>query len=193
MDSNGVNADLPFERSWWIDKGKVIGGRFPGTPDRAESQRLLTHLLDAGVRTVVNLQVPEEPGANGKPFPDYVATLKRLAAERGVEVEVHRFPIPDMGVPTPEQMERILGVIDLAVRAGHRTYVHCWGGHGRTGTVAGCWLVRSGAACGEALDLMERARQADPHLARNPAPQTESQRMFVQSWASTRGDGGIPA
>ena len=28
-----MDNGLPFERSWWIEVGKVIGGRFPGTPN----------------------------------------------------------------------------------------------------------------------------------------------------------------
>lgn len=47
-----------------------------------------------------------------------------------------------MRTPTVDQMRAILDAIDRA--AGSIVYVHCWGGHGRTGTVAGCYLVRHG-------------------------------------------------
>ena len=81
-----VKNELPFERSWWIDVGKVIGGRFPGTPDPSESARQLGRLLDVGVRVVINLQEAGECGSNGLPFPDYVPTLRKLADECGVTV-----------------------------------------------------------------------------------------------------------
>ena len=55
MDSNCISLNLAFSRSWWIDPGKGIGGRYPGTPDAAESQRMLARLLDVGVRPVINL------------------------------------------------------------------------------------------------------------------------------------------
>lgn len=184
-----MNNELPFERSWWIDVGKVIGGRFPGTPDQDESASLLGRLLDVGVRVVINLQDAEERGSNGRLFPDYVPILKKIADDRGVTVEAHRFPIRDMNVPTASQMQEILGAIDRAGTAEQLVYVHCWGGHGRTGTVAGCWLVRGGASCDDALQAIEHARRGDAHLARNPAPQTEEQRAFVRSWPrdATRG------
>jgi hypothetical protein len=184
MSIEGMNSELPFERSWWIDQGRVIGGRFPGTPDQNETDRLLGRLLDVGVRTVVNLQELDEVGNNGKRFPDYAPRLKRLARERGLELQAHRLPIPDMGVPSPDQMQRILDVIEGAVRSGHQVYVHCWGGHGRTGTVAGCWLVRDGLNCDEAFDLIERARRSDAHLTKTPSPQTNEQRTFVKVWPS---------
>jgi hypothetical protein len=192
MGKTRSKEELPFDRTWWIDRGRVIGGRFPGTPDQTESERMLARLLDIGVRTVVNLQDPNESGDNGKPFPDYTRSLKELAAQRGVEVDIHRFPIPDMGVPTVEQMQRILDVIDHAIRSGHRAYVHCWGGHGRTGTVAGCWLVRGGLHCREAFDVIERARQKDPHLAKTEAPQTRGQRTFIAEWQIGGNRGGVP-
>ena len=177
-----MQNELPFERSWWIEAGKVIGGRFPGTPDPDVSVRLLNRLLDVGVRVVINLQEADECGSNGRPFPDYVSMLKKIADDRGATVEAHRFPIRDMDVPTASKMQVILDAIDRAVAAERLVYVHCWGGHGRTGTVAGCWLVRAGASYSDALQAIEHARRSDAHLARNSAPQTESQRAFIRSW-----------
>lgn len=177
-----MKNELPFERSWWIEVGKVIGGRFPGTPDPVESASLLGRLLDVGVRVVINLQETEECGSNGRPFPDYVPILRKIADHRRITVEAHRLPIRDMKVPTAARMHEILDAIDRAIAAGQLVYVHCWGGHGRTGTVAGCWLVRAGASCTDALQAIEHARRDDAYLAQNPAPQTEAQLAFVRSW-----------
>jgi hypothetical protein len=175
-------AELPFERSWWIDRKGVIGGRYPGTPDPVESEQLLARLLDVGVRVVINLQEPDERNYAGETFANYEPVLKRLAAERGASVEVMRFPIPDGEVPTSSPMRAILAAVDEALRAGHRVYVHCWGGHGRTGTVAGCWLKQGGAACDDAFAAIKAARRHDAHLAEEVAPQTEAQREFVRNF-----------
>src|SRR5688572_14264680 len=99
-------AELPFERSWWIDRKGVIGGRYPGTPKTAESEQLLAQLLDVGVRIVINLQEPDETNDKGQTFANYEPVLKRLAAERGASVEVMRFPVPDGDVPTSSQQMR---------------------------------------------------------------------------------------
>ena len=44
-------ADLPpvpFDRSWWIDPGKLLGGPYPGSPDPEDAARKLAALVDAG-------------------------------------------------------------------------------------------------------------------------------------------------
>ena len=180
---------LPFERTWWIEPGRILGGRYPGTHDAAESRAMLDALLAIGVRVIVNLQEPDELGRGGRPFPDYRPVIKELAAARGVTVRCLRFPIADLGVPSVATMSAIQAALREAVEASQLVYVHCWGGHGRTGTVAGCWLVGgaagSGAAGltpGKALALMKRRRAHDARLARDHAPQTAEQRKFIEDW-----------
>jgi protein-tyrosine phosphatase len=110
-----------------------------------------------------------------------------VAAEQGVQVESHRFPIRDCDVPPPEVMASIQNVLRSASDAGKLAYVHCWGGHGRTGTVAGCWLVERGATTEAALRTIELRRRDDSHLVRNHAPQTANQNAFVKAWLADRG------
>ena len=176
------SGKLPFSQTWWIDRKGVVGGRYPGTLDPVECEQMLGRLLDVGVSVVINLQEPDERNYAGEPFADYEPVLKRLAVTRGAPVEVMRFPIPDGRVPTPAQMRDILAAIDRALGAGRRVYVHCWGGHGRTGTVAGCWLKQCGAACDDAFAAIARARRDDPDLVDEPAPQTPAQREFVRNF-----------
>ena len=132
----------PFDRTWWIEDDKLLGGRYPGTPSREEQARMLGALIDAGVRLIINLQEPLERGRGGRRFRDYEPILQRVAQNRGVAVEVSRFPISDQTIPQPQVMREILDQIDATIAAGKRVYVHCWGGSGRTGVVAGCWLDR---------------------------------------------------
>jgi protein-tyrosine phosphatase len=47
-----------------------------------------------------------------------------------------------MEVPTEAEMIHILDTIDQALAEDRPVYVYCWGGHGRTGTVVGCYLRR---------------------------------------------------
>lgn len=182
MSKESPDCELPFPHSWWIEPGRIIGGRYPGTTDPAESEAMLSRLLEVGVRTVINLQVEKELGRNGRPFPDYVPALKRLAMERGLEAHVYRHPISDMGIPSVEEMKAVLQVIGAAVSAGHCVYIHCWGGHGRTGTVAGCWHRRCGMEYQQALTTIAEARQHDDHLCYEDSPQTTEQRRFIREW-----------
>ncbi|HEY2585457.1 MAG TPA: hypothetical protein VGI81_06830, partial [Tepidisphaeraceae bacterium] len=183
----GLDVNLPFSRTWWIEPGKILGGRYPGTQDPIESRRMLDALLAMGVCVFVNLQQADELGRGGRPFPDYRPAVTELAQARGVQVRFHRFPIPDLSIPSRQTMTEIQSALRQAVAAGELAYVHCWGGHGRTGTVAGCWLVAGGASLTEALRLMRERRSHDAHLAGESAPQTDEQRRFIQDWHAGTG------
>jgi protein-tyrosine phosphatase len=92
-----------------------------------------------------------------------------------------RTPIPDFGVPTPEQMAQTLDIIDVAIGSGHAVYVHCLGGLGRTGTVVGCYLVRHGLQGAEALNTIQLLRRGTPG-AGSDSPETGLQQWMVLTW-----------
>ncbi|WP_048152088.1 protein-tyrosine phosphatase family protein [Palaeococcus ferrophilus] len=72
--------------------------------------------------------------------------------ERGVDV-LHS-PIPDFTAPSIEQLLEILRWIDERTGEGKRVLIHCWGGLGRSGTVATAWLMYS-----QRLSLREALRE----------------------------------
>jgi len=90
-------------------------------------------------------------------------------------------------------MERILQTLALALAAGRTVYLHCHGGLGRTGTVAGCHLARCGRT-GEAA-LLELRRLRQEANCTQESPETEAQRTLVRQWpgssvqASDKGPG----
>jgi protein tyrosine phosphatase (PTP) superfamily phosphohydrolase (DUF442 family) len=185
--------EVPFPRAWWIEPGRVLGGAYPGDPTPSLATAKLTALVRVGVRHVVSLQEPDECAR----FRPYLPELRALAGGEGVGLEWSSHPIPDMGVPTEERMRAVLDTIG---HAGGVVYVHCWGGHGRTGTVAGCWLRERGRSAAEALRSIRAARAHDPHLAGLESPQTSAQRAFVTAWrpsgafagSESEATGGVP-
>ena len=172
----------PFSRTWWIDEGRILGGRFPGTPDPDETEAMLASLVDGGFSLIVNLQEPDERGGKGKRFSDYAPLVAKLAAERSLRVETCRLSVPDASVPDVTFMRQILDRIDGALAEGRRVYVHCWGGHGRTATVGGCWMVRHGATPEQAFQTIAANRAHDDHLAKMRSPETPEQREFIRRW-----------
>ncbi len=105
---------------------------------------MLETLVAAGVRVFVNLQEPGEVDRARQTFPEYEAGIKAIAMEHALEVQCLRFPIKDVNIPSEAVMGQILKVLQDAVAKGKLAYVNCRGGHGRTGTVAGCWMVENG-------------------------------------------------
>ncbi|MGI6350088.1 MAG: protein-tyrosine phosphatase family protein [Armatimonadota bacterium] len=181
MEPHGRNLPVPHPRSYWVEPGTFIAGSYPGDLGKREAEAKLAALLDAGVRSFMNLMEPDEVDSSGNLFRPYEALCRQLAQSRGIEVAFHRMPIHDESVPTPDHMARILDVIDAEMRRGV-VYVHCWGGRGRTGTVVGCWLARHGRAVGdEALRRVQHLRRHE-ETASKLSPQTECQREMVRRW-----------
>jgi hypothetical protein len=165
----------PIADSYWLIEGKLLAGEYPGHRDDDRAREKLRRVLEAGIRSFVDLTEVDDP------LEPYEGLLKEVADDLDVEVRYTRLPIRDMHIPTAERMTEILERVTAEVEAGRAVYFHCWGGIGRTGTVAGCWLVEQGLHCDEALAKISELRKATPD-AWKASPQTDAQRTFVREW-----------
>ena len=135
--------------TYWVGPN-LVAGRYPGRDE-------VTALVDAGVRTFVDLTEPEE-------LTPYKGWLPPDATH-------HRVAIRDFACPTAEQIREVLVIL----RGEGIAYVHCRGGCGRTGVIVGCYLVEAGLTPDEAL---ERLRE----LTGKACPETLDQIEIVRSW-----------
>jgi ADP-ribosyl-[dinitrogen reductase] hydrolase len=126
--------------------------------------------MDAGIDSFLDLTQPEE-------FDPY-----ELDLPPGVHYE--RRPIRDHSLPSRrEHMSEILRYVDRELRAGRRVYVHCHAGIGRTGMVAGCFLVERGAPGEAALVELNRLWQQCARSSGWPyIPETDEQASYVRNW-----------
>ncbi len=72
-----------------------------------------------------------------------------------------QLPIPNMGLPDDEFMEKWQGVVPWfckMLRNGQNIVVHCRGGVGRTGLMAACLLIELGLTAREAIGTVRNAR-----------------------------------
>lgn len=147
---------------------ELLAGEYPGAKLVDDARPRVTAFRAAHVSSFIDLTEGDE-GLEGYEL--------LLDGARYV-----RLPIRDGGCPTAVEMLAILDRIDTELADGQVVYVHCWGGHGRTGTVVGCWLVRHGAAPAEALARIRELRRDVPDSDWLPSPETGAQREFVLSW-----------
>jgi hypothetical protein len=157
----------PFDYCYWLLPGHVLAGEHPG----ARGEALLTDRLQAlhgvGVSTFVDLTTPREG------LPLYAPRAARRLS----------FPIADFDVPSTPLLRAALEAMDRALEETEVVYLHCRAGIGRTGTVAGCWLVEQGLEPAEALTLLQRKYQValQSHSARF-TPETLAQHALIASW-----------
>src|SRR5688572_25036717 len=167
----------PIPNSYVLLDGRLIAGEYPGDRRDGPAKAKLGALLDAGVRTFIDLTESHE-------LDPYDRLLAAEAKARGAQARHVRFPIRDVSVPrSAEVMREILDAIDAGLRYGGKVYVHCWGGVGRTGTVVGCHLVRSGLSGEEALARVAALfRSMEKSSRRNRSPETDEQEAYVRAW-----------
>jgi hypothetical protein len=178
LHAAGDSAPRPHGNCYWLVPGLLMAGEYPGAPTEEATRERLDRLLQAGVRHFVDLTEATEP------LVPYAAMLHARATELGLSVAHERHAIRDLGVPTPATLRGIL----QALRSPRKpvqgaSYVHCWGGIGRTGTVMGCLLVEFGLTADEALALIERKWLVMEKRHRCPrSPETEEQVRMIRTW-----------
>ncbi|MDC0050814.1 hypothetical protein OAJ79_04215, partial [Verrucomicrobia bacterium] len=98
-------------------------------------------------------------------------------------IKYRRFPIMDLSIPHSKEFVIILlDYIDSEISNNRPVYMHCWGGRGRTGTIAGCWLTRSEGSGQSALDRYRKLWSQNSKSKFSDSPETEQQCDFVRNW-----------
>ncbi|NJN80266.1 MAG: hypothetical protein HC797_07245 [Anaerolineales bacterium] len=67
-------------------------------------------------------------------------------------------------------MKNILDTIDNEIENGNPVYVHCWGGVGRTGITAACYLIRHGLSHEKHCKKCIRCSKPDLKIIIQPRP-----------------------
>lgn len=176
----------PSSTSNWVVQDLVLCGSEPEAKNEAE----IGNILDLGISCFVCLQA--EVGGE----PAYKAVAERLHKERGTAkpFEFLWFPTSDGGTFKNDlDLKELVDKLVAKVLNGERIYVHCHGGHGRTGVVVACILGYlyprlSPQAVLQRVLLYHNSRgNPQGKLLRNPgSPQTPLQRQQAERILSLR-------
>jgi ADP-ribosyl-[dinitrogen reductase] hydrolase len=153
----------PTSESYWVDE-QLLAGKYPGGLTDAAAERKLAALIDGGVRTFIDLTSENE--------------LRPYAHLVPEGVQHHRIPVTDVTAPDVQQIHEALDLIDAGRRIGD-VYVHCWGGCGRTGVIAGCYLREQGV---DAQQAVARVYELTRGIQTKRCPETSAQIKRIAEW-----------
>jgi len=124
-----------FDFSNWVIPQKIMCGGYPGHPsDDTIHKEYITKLLEAGVELFVCLMTPREL-SRFKPYMPIVNSLSN-------KVRYLNFEIEDMTIAADEKVIEFIETLYNEYLKGTLFYIHCWGGHGRTGTIVALLLAK---------------------------------------------------
>lgn len=105
---------------------------------------VLAEIKEAGVHLIVDTTTPDD---DLRPYQH--DDIKRVC-----------FPIPDMYVVSDQQVIQLVQWLKVGLFKGGKVYVHCKGGHGRSGVIAACLYGTVFNQPGTlALDVVHNAHQ----------------------------------
>ena len=194
----------------WVIPGRVMCGPYPGLdginhPDLAAAESNLQALLADGIDTFVCLQAEIPPvGTSPMPtsvtpyfpvFEHYHTTVNRIHSTPA-DLQFHHLPIPDQTTPAKSVFVQHMTTLAEAYMAGRNIYIHCAGGHGRTGMYVAALLLaifrRQPHVTPEyvlqyvqfAHDKRRIQDQRCSHMLFVPSPNTPEQRTLVHEFAT---------
>ena len=191
----------PTPESNWVVPGKLLVGAYPASTDDAETLDLITSILNLGIKKFVCLQqeyrdqgVTEAMWRSGQALRPYFhdvrsivrkkAMLPYLQGSHVVDEEnlsfVH-FPIRDCGITNDDHVLELARSLVKAIAEGEIIYLHCWGGHGRTGTLVCIMLhLMYGYDDEQAMFYCQTVHDLRKCPVEVGSPQTETQRQQVR-------------
>lgn len=122
------------ENLWWIIPGKLAGVRKP-TPQE------ITELKAAGVKAIIS--VMDDPS--------------NLDLYEQANIPHRWLPTKGGTAPSQEQIQELQNFVEQQNHLGHAVAVHCTSGNRRTGTMLAAYLISTGSAYEDAMQVIQTA------------------------------------
>ena len=152
----------------WVIPGKLMQGAYPGDKDLQLHKDKLDAILSSGVTTFISL-MEEKESKRFRSYKDYVN-------EKRPQTKFLNLPVPDRGVTSDEKIMKLAKCIaDMIKTSDEVFYIHCWGGHGRSGTLVAIILSQLGYFVDDALELVRKHHMERTYNGHVHSPQTKEQ------------------
>lgn len=163
----------PLHQSYYID-GKLFAGEYPGDKHEEQAEAKLKRMHHFSVRHFVDLTEEGELRPYRQLLPSDTSYL--------------RFPIRDVNVPkSVEAVHQLIDKMEYLMQQDGYTYLHCWGGVGRTGTIVACYEARQmeEPTLEKALAVMRSRFSKMPKASHRKSPETQEQIDFVRRFVDS--------
>jgi len=151
---------------------------YPGDTTDDKARQKIRNILNVDkVRTFVSLQEPEET----KRFAPYKHLVVEESEKLGIpkqDIEFLNFPIPDNGTQADELVQDFTSeLVDRVQNKNDVLLIHCYGGHGRTGTISAIMMCKMfpNMSVEECMLRVALAHDSRDDPRGYPAPQTSGQ------------------
>jgi len=170
----------PTDKSNWVVHGRILQGAYPVGKTDIEQRVVISALMRAGVSCFVNLVSLQET----MQLPEYsslVSAHEKMRPKDNAKVDHVHFPISDGGTAKDNQVLPLLQDLVKRVKQNQKLYIHCYGGHGRAGTICACLLgILYELPPDEAIQRIQVYHDSRDHPGCFPSPACEGQRKQVR-------------
>jgi hypothetical protein len=190
----------PTPESNWVVPGKLLVGAYPASNDDEETLCLITSILRWGITKFVCLQqeyrehgVTEAMWRSGQALRPYFHDVRSIVKKKALipslrnypvvdeeDLNFVHFPIRDCGITDDDGVLELARSLVKSIAEGEVIYLHCWGGHGRTGTLVCIMLhLMYGYTDTEAMQYCQAVHDLRQCPVVVGSPQTQTQRDQV--------------
>ena len=163
----------PLHQCYYVG-GTLFAGEYPGGKYVELAESKLKRMHHFGVRHFVDLTEEGELRPYRQLLPNDTTYL--------------RFPIRDVDVPkSVEAVHQLIDKMEILMKQDGFTYIHCWGGVGRTGTIVSCYEARQmkEPTLEKALTAMRSRFSKMPKASHRKSPETQEQIDFVRQFVES--------
>jgi hypothetical protein len=196
--------DIKTDHNNWVIPGFVMAGPFPGVdgtnfPDEQTASANIQGILSDGINAFISLcdelpdQLDSTTPVTHPHFPKY-KSYADIVSQKPPNITYHHFKIKDQSTPTKHQLIAIITTILTLLSQDKRVFIHCAGGHGRTGLIVAALLIAlyDIPDPDQALYFVQYThnlrRKIDLRTSAHPfpvrSPNTTEQCAMVRDWAT---------
>lgn len=166
----------PTPNSNYLLEDRILFGWYVTDP---ASSGNYSNNVDLLIKTNRDVFINLTTSAERQGFYDYIPRVKSQIPD----AMFLSFEIPDCGIPQDltsftKFILELKGLFDQ----GKKLFIHCRGGHGRSGLVTACLLISMNWTAENALFEVKMSHLSRMYYPEYPCPQTEEQVEFVKNF-----------